>query len=236
MNQIPLTVNGRRLTKVSSRARILPISYESRLNLTATHLRCEQGACGACTLLMDGHPARSCITYAVMCDGAAITTIEGLDDVPSWRAAARLLGGARAAVRLLHARNAGDGARYRRACPEADRAHPLRTERQSVPLHRLCRYRARHQSRLEGTARGRGLPAGFAGSRWARLAHVPAASAARSNLEPKMRSAAAADSPKPGADGALGLAGRKPNIEISAIIHVARPVDEVWCFSPTSDR
>ncbi len=52
------------------------------LNLTATHLRCEQGACGACTVLIDGQPARSCITYAAMCDGAAITTIEGLEDDP----------------------------------------------------------------------------------------------------------------------------------------------------------
>ena len=49
-------------------------------NLTATHLRCEQGACGACTVLIDGQPARSCITYTVMCDGAAITTLEGLEN------------------------------------------------------------------------------------------------------------------------------------------------------------
>src|SRR5207302_7377149 len=53
-----------------------------RLGLTGTHLRCEQGACGACTLLIDGQPARSCITYAVLCEGAQITTIEGLEDDP----------------------------------------------------------------------------------------------------------------------------------------------------------
>ena len=53
-----------------------------KLGLTGTHLRCEQGACGACTLLIDGQPARSCITYAVLCEGAEITTIEGLDDDP----------------------------------------------------------------------------------------------------------------------------------------------------------
>src|SRR4029079_2277008 len=45
-----------------------------------THLRCEQGACGACTVLIDGQPARSCITYTAMCEGAEITTIEGLQD------------------------------------------------------------------------------------------------------------------------------------------------------------
>jgi len=52
------------------------------LNLTGTHLRCEHGACGACTLLVDGEPARGCITFAVQCEGARITTIEGLDDDP----------------------------------------------------------------------------------------------------------------------------------------------------------
>jgi len=48
------------------------------LNLTGTHLGCEHGVCGACTLLLDGVPARSCITFAAACDGARITTIEGL--------------------------------------------------------------------------------------------------------------------------------------------------------------
>lgn len=50
------------------------------LDLTGTHLGCEHGVCGACTLLIDAMPARSCITFAVACDGARITTIEGLDD------------------------------------------------------------------------------------------------------------------------------------------------------------
>src|SRR5262249_40144799 len=49
-------------------------------NLTGTHLGCEHGVCGACTVLIDGEPARSCITYAVACAGARITTIEGLDE------------------------------------------------------------------------------------------------------------------------------------------------------------
>jgi carbon-monoxide dehydrogenase small subunit len=50
------------------------------LNLTGTHLGCEHGVCGACTVLIDGLPARSCITYAHSCEGAEVTTIEGLDD------------------------------------------------------------------------------------------------------------------------------------------------------------
>jgi carbon-monoxide dehydrogenase small subunit len=51
-----------------------------KLDLTGTHLGCEHGVCGACTVLLDGVPARSCITYAVACEGADVTTIEGLDD------------------------------------------------------------------------------------------------------------------------------------------------------------
>src|SRR6185295_16162523 len=50
--------------------------------LTGTHLGCEHGVCGACTVLIAGAPARSCITYAVACEGLAIETIEGFDDDP----------------------------------------------------------------------------------------------------------------------------------------------------------
>src|SRR5690606_4756672 len=50
------------------------------LNLTGTHLGCEHGVCGACTVLIDGTPARSCISLAVACDNAQITTVEGMDD------------------------------------------------------------------------------------------------------------------------------------------------------------
>ena len=82
MKSIQLTVNGRSVVEnVEVRTHLADFLRE-KMNLTGTHLRCEQGVCGACTLLIDGQPARSCITYAVMCDGAAITTIEGLDDDP----------------------------------------------------------------------------------------------------------------------------------------------------------
>ena len=48
--------------------------------LTGTHLGCEHGVCGACTVLMNGEPVRSCITFAAVADGTEITTIEGFDD------------------------------------------------------------------------------------------------------------------------------------------------------------
>jgi carbon-monoxide dehydrogenase small subunit len=80
MNQITLNVNGRSVSSgVEPRTHLADFLRESR-NLTGTHLGCEHGVCGACTLLVDDVPVRSCITFAVACDGARIVTIEGLDD------------------------------------------------------------------------------------------------------------------------------------------------------------
>ena len=59
--------------------RYLADFLREQLNLTGTHLGCEHGVCGACTLLVDGDPVRSCITFAGACGGADVTTIEGLD-------------------------------------------------------------------------------------------------------------------------------------------------------------
>jgi aerobic carbon-monoxide dehydrogenase small subunit len=86
MRTIRLTVNGEAVTAaVEPRTHLADFLRESQL-LTGTHLGCEHGVCGACTLLIDGAPARSCITYALACEGAEITTIEGLDDDPVMRA------------------------------------------------------------------------------------------------------------------------------------------------------
>ena len=80
MKPLALTINGRVVrTAVEPRTHLADFLRESE-NLTGTHLGCEHGVCGACTVLIDGEPARSCITYAVACEGANITTIEGLDD------------------------------------------------------------------------------------------------------------------------------------------------------------
>jgi carbon-monoxide dehydrogenase small subunit len=80
MKAINLTVNGKRLAAtVEPRTHLADFLREGQ-GLTGTHLGCEHGICGACTLLVDGVPIRSCITYAVACDGAQVTTIEGLDE------------------------------------------------------------------------------------------------------------------------------------------------------------
>lgn len=80
MSMIALTVN-QRAVQVSAEPRTnLADFVREKLDLTGTHLGCEHGVCGACTVLLDGVPARSCITYAVACEGAEVTTIEGLDE------------------------------------------------------------------------------------------------------------------------------------------------------------
>ena len=80
MSQISLNVNGKPvLGSIEPRTHLADFLREGR-DLTGTHLGCEHGVCGACTILVDGVPARSCITYAIACDGAEIVTIEGLDD------------------------------------------------------------------------------------------------------------------------------------------------------------
>lgn len=82
MKSLSLTVNGERIeTTVEPRTHLGDFLREARL-LTGTHLGCEHGVCGACTIEIDGAPARSCITLAVACDGADIRTIEGFDDDP----------------------------------------------------------------------------------------------------------------------------------------------------------
>jgi aerobic carbon-monoxide dehydrogenase small subunit len=82
MRPVQLTVNGRAIFESVEPRTHLADFLRERINLTGTHLRCEQGACGACTLLIDGQPVRSCIIFAVLCDGATITTIEGLENDP----------------------------------------------------------------------------------------------------------------------------------------------------------
>src|SRR5215471_7356351 len=77
---LALTVNGATVSAdVEPRQSLADFLRESRL-LTGTHLGCEHGICGACTLLLDGEPVCSCITYAVDCEGREVRSIEGLDD------------------------------------------------------------------------------------------------------------------------------------------------------------
>jgi aerobic carbon-monoxide dehydrogenase small subunit len=79
---ISLTINGKpRNVAVEPRMSLADLLREE-LRLTATHLGCEHGVCGACTVLIDNQPARSCIALAVTLDGADVRTLEGLADDP----------------------------------------------------------------------------------------------------------------------------------------------------------
>jgi aerobic carbon-monoxide dehydrogenase small subunit len=79
---ISAIVNGKPVNpSVEPRTSLADLLREE-LRLTATHLGCEQGVCGACTVLIDGQPARACITLAVGIDGSDIRTLEGLDQDP----------------------------------------------------------------------------------------------------------------------------------------------------------
>ena len=82
MRTIALIVNARPVTADVEPRMHLADFLRERLLLTGTHIGCEHGICGACTVVIDGEIARSCITYAVQCDGAEITTIEGFADDP----------------------------------------------------------------------------------------------------------------------------------------------------------
>ena len=75
---IKLTVNGREhALEVEPRMHLGDV-LRTEIGLTGTHLGCEHGVCGACTVLVDGRAARSCLMFAVQADGAKITTIEGM--------------------------------------------------------------------------------------------------------------------------------------------------------------
>jgi aerobic carbon-monoxide dehydrogenase small subunit len=75
--EIELTVNGRPVRRTVPVRRLLADFLRDDLGLTGTHLGCEHGICGACTITMDGVAVRSCIMLAVQADGAAVTTVEG---------------------------------------------------------------------------------------------------------------------------------------------------------------
>ncbi len=77
-HEVTLTVNGRSATVSVEARKLLVDVLREDLGLTGTHIGCEHGVCGTCTVLLDGRSIRSCITFAVQADGAEIRTVEGL--------------------------------------------------------------------------------------------------------------------------------------------------------------
>jgi carbon-monoxide dehydrogenase small subunit len=76
--ELVLEVNGEPVRATVPARRLLADFLRDELGLTGTHVGCEQGVCGACTVLLDGEPARSCITLAAQSHGARIVTVEGI--------------------------------------------------------------------------------------------------------------------------------------------------------------
>ena len=100
MATLSLSINGRSVTaEVEPRAHLADFLRGDQ-HLTGTHLGCEQGVCGACTVLIDGKPQRSCLTFAIDCDGADVRSIEGFDNDP-------LMNELRAAFTKYHALQCG---------------------------------------------------------------------------------------------------------------------------------
>jgi aerobic carbon-monoxide dehydrogenase small subunit len=237
MTPVVLTVNGTQVSEAVEPRTHLADLLREKVGLTGTHLRCEQGACGACTLLIDGEPARSCITYAVLCEGAQVTTIEGLENDPVMIALRRaftaehgLQCGFCTPGMLVTARDIVT------RLPDADERR-IRLEL-SGNLCRCTGYvgivrairRVLQERRLEGLAASaceqRSL--GPVGSQHAE----PAAGTASASI-------AAANgghtSPALG-EADLGLGGKKPNIELRQSFVIARPQREVWAFLADVER
>ena len=79
--QVSVHVNGASVTRTVEVRRTLVDFLREDAGLTGTHIGCEHGVCGACTVLLDGQPVRSCLIFAVQADGAEVTTVEALGTV-----------------------------------------------------------------------------------------------------------------------------------------------------------
>lgn len=77
------TINGRQYERLVEPRLLLSDFIRHEIDLTGTHVGCEQGVCGACTVLVDGLPVRSCLMFAIQVHGCEITTIEGLATDPN---------------------------------------------------------------------------------------------------------------------------------------------------------
>jgi aerobic carbon-monoxide dehydrogenase small subunit len=237
MKLVALTGNGTRVSEMLEPRMHLADLLREKLYLTGTHLRCEQGACGACTLLIDGHPARSCITYAVLCEGAEITTIEGLEDDPVMTALRRaftaehgLQCGFCTPGMLMTARDIVT------RLPDADERR-IRLELSGnlcrctgyVGIVRAIRrvLEERRLGALAATASER-RRLGPVGSQHAEP--VPSVGSA------PIAVATAGERPTAFHEAGLGLGGKQPNIEFHRSFTIARPPHEVWNFLAEVER
>jgi carbon-monoxide dehydrogenase small subunit len=243
MTGIELTVNGRPVSgDVEPRMHLADFLRE-RLHLTATHLRCEQGVCGACTLLIDGEPARSCITYAVSCRGAEVTTLEGLESDPvveALRAAFTAEHGLQCGFctpgMLMTARDIvlrlpdADAARVRKELS----GNLCRCTGYAGIVRAICRVLAEQRDReqeVPARADNGERPAGL-GPVGSRIALSPGIA---ETIRPPAAGTAQPEAISV-ADEDLGLGERQANLETALCFAVGRPVDEVWAVLADVER
>ncbi|MEP9379459.1 2Fe-2S iron-sulfur cluster-binding protein [Aquabacter sp. CN5-332] len=222
MTDIALTVNGRGISGSAEPRTHLADFLRDTLNLTGTHLRCEQGVCGACTVLIDGAPARSCINYAVACQGAEVTTIEGFE-------ADEVMARLRAAFHQEHALQCGfctpgmlvTARDIVLRLPDADAA------RVKVELAgNLCRCTG-YAGIVRAVCRVLEERKGAVPAPQGRLGPVGARKAAGAGIQAVAAVAKVAQASTP-TTADLGLGGRPPNLETSLAFTVRRPLAEVW--------
>jgi aerobic-type carbon monoxide dehydrogenase small subunit (CoxS/CutS family) len=101
LHGVNTTVNGQRYTRKVQARMLLSDFIRHELALTGTHVGCEHGVCGACTILVDGTPMRSCLMFAVQANGHTLETVEGLAPGPD------RLGALQEAFRAKHALQCG---------------------------------------------------------------------------------------------------------------------------------
>lgn len=230
MMQINLLINGQGFEELVEPRTHLADFLRERLHLTATHIRCEQGVCGACTVLIDGSPARSCITYVVLCQGAEVVTLEGLENDP-------IIESLRRAFTIEHGLQCGfctpgmlvTARDIVRRLPDADEARVRRELSGNLCrctgyagiVRAICRVlEERCGVVAELPEASTALKLGPVGAR-----HLPGASIAEKTRFPE-------SSPRPEVSLVdskdLGLGSRQANLETSLSFTVAHAADEVW--------
>ncbi|MBZ9811010.1 MULTISPECIES: xanthine dehydrogenase family Fe-S subunit [unclassified Mesorhizobium] len=237
MTRVELKLNGRQVSaEVEARTHLGDFVHDDQ-RLTATHLRCEQGVCGACTILVDGMPVRSCITYAAQCAGAEVTTLEGLERDP-------IMVALRAAFMAEHGLQCGfctpgmlvTARDIVSRLPDADEER-IRREL-SGNLCRCTGYAGivRAVKRVQDERR-RGLAAAAAISRLGPAgAHHQTESVSITAVQKPAPAPQLPDADEGQLEGEVGLGARKANLETKLAFKVARPVEEVWATMEDIER
>jgi carbon-monoxide dehydrogenase small subunit len=152
-HDVQLTVNGHHRSALVPARRTLSDFLRHDLGLTGTHVGCEHGVCGACTVLLDGEPVRSCLIFAVTITGHEVTTVEGL-------APADGLSAVQQAFRECHALQCGfctPGFLTTITAGLADNPAPTRADAVEMVAGNLCRCTG-YQNIVDAVLRAAELP------------------------------------------------------------------------------